>query len=389
MSYYYLFVCLGLFAVGDFLAVVTKARVSSVFTALILFLVGFMTGVIPADIIKQAGLSQVALWASSFLVFHMGTIINIKELAKEWRTIVLSIVAMVVVILSILLTIPFVGREAALVSIPVMKGGIIATQIITTEAMNRGLQMAAAFAALLYAIHKFVGTPIASFCGVKEAEAVLKEYREGKLSSVESEEEKEEEEKQPRYVHLGLNKFFTEYTCLAITAFFAWISVVLDKSTGINYSIWCLLLGATVGYFELVPPRILDQAKTSGFMNMVVFAAIIPSMAKISLHQLMMLSYQMVIIFVATLIATYLCFYFLPFWKIVGSRNLAIGITMANMIGFPATWLVVNEVASTVAANQTEKNIILKRLMPAYVVAGFATVTTLSIVIAGITVKFL
>ena len=95
MSYYYLFVCLGLFAIGDFLAVITKARMSSVFTALILFLIGFITGVLPADIIKQAGLSQVALWANAFMVFHMGTLINIKELAKEWRTVALSLVAMI------------------------------------------------------------------------------------------------------------------------------------------------------------------------------------------------------------------------------------------------------------------------------------------------------
>jgi len=389
MSYYYLFVCLGLFAIGDFLAVITKARMSSVFTALILFLIGFITGVLPADIIKQAGLSQVALWANAFMVFHMGTLINIKELAKEWRTVALSLVAMAVVILSILAAIPLIGRDAALVSIPVMKGGIIATQIITTEAMNRGLQMAAAFAALLYAIHKFVGTPIASFCGVKEANAILKEYRAGKLNNAAMSDNEDSKETQPLYMRLGLNKFFTEYTCLAITAFFAWISISLGKTTGINYSIWCLILGATIEYFELIPSRILDRAKTSGFMNMVVFAAIIPAMAKVSLPQLVTLSYQMIVIFAVTLMATYLCFYILPFWKIVGSKNLAIGITMANMIGFPATWLVVNEVASAVAANETEKNIVLKKLMPAYVVAGFATVTTLSIIIAGITVKFL
>ena len=40
---YSLFVCLGIFAIGDILAVATKARLSSVFVALMLFLVGFLT----------------------------------------------------------------------------------------------------------------------------------------------------------------------------------------------------------------------------------------------------------------------------------------------------------------------------------------------------------
>ena len=388
MSYYYLFIVMGLFAVGDILAILTNARMSSVFTALLLFLIGFMTNLIPANIIQQAGLSQIAIWATSFLVFHMGTLVNLRELIKEWRTVALSIVAMIVVIISILCTIPLIGKEAAIVSIPVMKGGIIATQIITTDALNKGMTMAAAFAALVYAIHKFVGTPIASYCGVKEAEAILEKFRAGKLV-VAKENAVVPQTVKPRYVRMGIEKFFTEYTCLAVTAFFAWLSVLLDQATGLNYSIYALLLGATISYFELVPAKILDRAKTSGFMNLVVFAAIIPAMAKISLSELAILSYQMVIVFAVTLATTYLCFYFLPLWKIVGSRNLAIGITMANMIGFPATWLVVNEVATTVAKTEEEREVVLKNLMPSYVIAGFATVTTLSIVIAGIAVKYL
>jgi len=393
MNYFYLFVCLALFGIGDFLAVVTKARVSSVFAALLMFLFGFMSGLLPANVIDLAGLSQIAKWASAFLVFHMGTMINLRELVREWRTVLLSVIAMIATILAILACIPLVGREAAVVAIPVMKGGLIATQIITNAAMAKGLQLAAAFAALVYAIHKFVGTPIASYCGVKEAEKILKEYREGKVSLENIGTAKQApgggEVKKPLYVRLNLDRFYTDYFCLAVTAFFAWVSILLEQATGLSYSIWVLLLGGTVTYFEVVPPKILDRAKTSGFMSMVVFASIIPSMAGIYMKDLLVLFYQMAVIFTATLLSTYLCFYFLPLWKIVGSRNLAIGITMANMIGFPATWLVANEIAATVATNEEEKAIIMKTIMPTYVIAGFATVTTLSIVIAGVFEKFL
>jgi hypothetical protein len=393
MGYFYLFVCLALFGIGDFLAVITKARVSSVFAALLMFLFGFMSGLLPANIIDLAGLSQVAKWASAFLVFHMGTLINLRELAREWRTVLLSVIAMITTILAILACIPFVGREAAVVAIPVMKGGVIATQIITTAALAKGLQMAAAFAALVYAIHKFVGTPIASYCGVKEAEKILKKYREDQLLPEQSAGAQQTaaavEVQKPLYVRRGWEKYFTEYMCLAVTALFAWVAVLLEKATGLSYSIWVLLLGATVAYYEVVPPKILDRAKTSGFMSMVIFASIIPSMAGIYMKDLVVLAYQMVVIFTATLISTYLCFYLLPLWKIVGSRNMAIGITMANMIGFPATWLVANEIAATVSTNEKEKEIIMKTIMPAYVIAGFATVTTLSIVIAGIFEKLL
>lgn len=52
--YWYLFICLLFFGIGDFLGVVTKAKVSAVFVSLMLFLIAFMAGWIPPDIIKEA-----------------------------------------------------------------------------------------------------------------------------------------------------------------------------------------------------------------------------------------------------------------------------------------------------------------------------------------------
>lgn len=65
----YLFIVLAIFGIGDFLEVFTKAKLSSVFVVMILFLIGFMTGILPADIIEQAGLSQIGKWSIGFIVF--------------------------------------------------------------------------------------------------------------------------------------------------------------------------------------------------------------------------------------------------------------------------------------------------------------------------------
>lgn len=73
MSFFGLFLCLAVFAIGDILGVGTRAKLSSVFVALMLFLIGFLTGIFPKNIIDQAGLSQIAKWASPFIIFHMGT----------------------------------------------------------------------------------------------------------------------------------------------------------------------------------------------------------------------------------------------------------------------------------------------------------------------------
>ena len=383
---YSLFICLGIFAIGDVLAVATKARLSSVFVALMLFLVGFLTGVIPKDIIAQARLTEIASWASVFIVFHMGTTINLGELMREWRTVVMSCFAMVVAVISVVAVIPLVGKEAAIVSIPVVNGGIIATQIMVEAAAAKGMVLAAALGTIVYAIQKFVGTPPASYFGIKEAELVLADFRKKKAEGVAAsahEAGKESNQKKTIYDTYGLDKYFTHFTCLGVTAFFAWVAYWLAKQTNVNYSIWALLLGALVGRLNLVPPKILDKGRAVGLLNMAIFAGIIPSLGKINVADLSTLAWQTIVVFAAVLIGTFIFMYLLPTWKFIGSRNLSVGIAMAQLLGFPATYLIANEVATAVAKDEEEREVVLKRIMPAYVVAGLASVTTLSIVVAG------
>jgi len=109
--YWYLFICLLFFGIGDFLGVVTKAKVSAVFVSLMLFLIAFMAGWIPPDVIKKAGLDQIAKWSVILLVFSMGTTINMRELIAEWRTVVTALLAMGVIMLGAFLMMPFIGYE--------------------------------------------------------------------------------------------------------------------------------------------------------------------------------------------------------------------------------------------------------------------------------------
>lgn len=389
MSFFYLFVCLALFAIGDMLGVFTKAKMSSVFVALMLFLVGFLTGILPADIIEQAGLTQISKWASTYIVFHMGTKINFKQLVQEWRTVVVSMIAMVVAVISLFAVTPIIGKEAAIVSIPIINGGLIATQIMTEAAMAKGLTLAAALGTIVYAVQKFVGTPPASFHGLKEAEKMLVEFRAGKAASTNNAAKDNKADDSKVLFYKKYEKYFTDFVCLGVSGLFAWFSQLLGTVTPINYSIWALILGAVVGGIGLIPANILEKGKASGLLQMAIFASIIPSIAKISIADLASLSWQTIVVFAACMIGIYVFMYFLPTWKICGSRDLSVGIAMAQLLGFPATYLIANEIATAVAQTQEEKDHVLSRIMPAYVVAGFVSVTSVSIIIAGLLVPFL
>ena len=139
-------VVMVLFAVGDVVAKLTKARISSVFATLMLFLVLFVTGVLPADIIEKAGLSAASSWSVPMLLFAMGSMINLRQFMDEWRTVVTCWFGMLAVIIGVSLTIPIIGKEMALSAIPVVNGALPATQIMTEAATKAGYPLAAALA---------------------------------------------------------------------------------------------------------------------------------------------------------------------------------------------------------------------------------------------------
>ncbi len=382
--FFYLFITLLFFGIGDFLGVLTKAKVSSVFVSLLLFLVCFMTGIIPADTIKLAGLSEIGSWSALFIIFSMGTSINLREFISEWRTVVTAVLSMLVVMASAVIMIPLVGYNETIVSVPIINGGIVATQIMTTAAMEKGLTLAAALGTIVYAVQKFFGTPFASYFGIREARWVVEELRRtGKAPVLPGAAAPEDSKaKGPNFFERH-KKYYGNFVSLAICGLFAWFAFMLGKLTGLSATIWALILGTVVCATGTVPKNILKHSNSSGIFNVAIFATIIPSLAKIRFEDLFVLGYATIVLFVITFAVLLLCFYVLPLWKILGSRNLALGVAAGQLLGFPATYLIVNEITNAVGETDAERQAINDHLMPKYLVSGFATVTSISVIIAG------
>ena len=387
--FFYLFICILFFGIGDFLSVVTTANVSSVFVSLLLFLLAFMSGIIPPDIIKQAGLADFGKWAILFIVFSLGTTINLRELIEEWRTLATSLIAMLLIVVGGLLLIPVLGKNEVLVSVPIVNGGIVATQIMTTAAMEHGLTLAAALGTIVYAVQKFFGTPFASHFGIREAESVIEEYRRTGVNRYHKEQKSKDGKAVPQNFFERNKKYYGVFVSLTIVAFFAWVAFAIGKLTHVSAPIWALLLGVLTATVGIVPKNILFHAKSLGIFNVACFATIIPSLAKIHPQDLIGLGFNTIVIFAAVFVILYVAFGLLPLWKILGSKNIALAVSVCQLLGFPATYLIANEVAKAVGKNDEEREVILDAILPKYLVAGFATVSSLSILIAGFLVPFI
>lgn len=397
-----LFAVLLVFAIGDMVGVITKARISSIFVIMMGFLVLFMAHIYPADVVKRAGLQQIAGIGLSFLLVNMGTTADIATLKREWKTVVTAIIGMVAAALGCLVCLPLIGKEFVVTAIPVVNGGIVACRTMVAAATDANLPVCAALAAFIYATQKFVGTLPAANFGLMFADEFLADIRakhaaDPNYSWYEENAgaDKEENAIQKKVALFWENhkKYYTIFICLGIGAFCIWISSVLAKFTGkfgINVTIWCMLTGIILRNCGLVPGNVLrDFAKANGFFSFVSMCAIVPALAKVDFSNIAQIGFAALACFVGTVVFIGIVFWFTPAWKICGSKPLAIGISMCQMLGYPGTELTATEVIVAKCKTDEEKDALTAKLNTAYVISGFTSVSLLSIVVASFLAKML
>lgn len=384
-----LFIILLVFAFGDFIGVITKARVSSMFVIMATFLVLFMTQAIPADICTTANLTYVTKIGLQFLLVDMGSSVGLAELKKEWRTVVTATIALLLAVAGCALAMPIIGREAALVSMPVIAGGVVAANTMVTAAEGIGLPACAALATFIYATQKLVATLPASNGGIQYANQLVEEYRKQDHSADAVKSETTETKLLFWQKH---KQFYSNFVCLAIAATIAFLAYLLGEVTNgwIGQSLWSMILGIVARNLGLVPGHFLrDTSRSTGFFNFLTMVTMIPSLAKINLAQIPVIGFNALMIFIFAMVVLVVAFRFTPMWKVCGSKSLALGIAMCQMIGYPGTQLIADEIANAVGATDAERDYISEKLGTAYVIAGFTTVTLLSVVLANFVSKIL
>ena len=380
-------IVLIVFALGDIVGKITKGKLSGMMVVMLLFLVGFLTKLIPADIIDQGGLTALSKLAIAMVLFNMGTTLNVKQLIEEWRTVLMAALCMLASCVVMLLVSPIIGFDTVLVGMPVINGAAMATSLMASAAAEKGLATAAALCAVIYSVQKFVGAPIASAMGIRYGKKLLKAYRENPAQF------KKQETGNGASAKVSFadkhKEWYSANVMMALVAAGSWVAHILGDLTPINYSIWALLLGVACAASGLVPTKPLQKSNSYGLMMVAVFGSIIPSLAKVSLSDLGTMAFQTIVLFVAALIGVALVGWVLPPWKLVGDKDLAVGIGVEQFLGFPSNVVICREVGDAVGETPEEKAFIEDTLNVPYVVGGITVITVLSTMLAGFVINML
>ena len=390
------FVVLLIFGVGDMIATKTKAIVSMLFVASVVFMAGFWTGLFPSTMFDDSTLLAVSGVLVCMLLVNMGTTIKLRDFADQWKTVVVAAVCCVAISLGIY----FIGgliidRNYAIVGAPILSGGVVATLTMQEEANNLGLPDLAIFATLVMVAQGFVGYPVASLCLRGEAKRIRKLVETGaELKGVTATVSSGNAPAKKRLIpylpdrYNGPNIIMAKVALVGwlATIFATWISGVLNFN--VSNLIIALIFGVLckeLGFLEDSP---MKKAGADGFMLVVVTLSIFTNLAQSTPDIVGGMLWPLLVVVVTGSVT------FIVLGTLVGkifglSWQMSCAIGSTCLFGFPGTYIVTNEVVNAIAADDKEKQLMLDHMMPKMLIAGMVTVSITSVLIASYMINLL
>jgi hypothetical protein len=381
---------LGLVAIGEIVSVLTRARVPMLLIAILGFLVLIWTGVFPKNIVETSTFSQIGVLMTGPLVVHLGTLIPLSLMIKQYKAVLIALGGTVVAICLVLPIISMLfSYQTAVAGMGPIVGGIVAFIVTSDRLKELGFENLVAIPALVLAVHKLFGMPVASYFLRKYA-IILRD----KMDFADSKKYVAAALEMPLHGHSPKVKpkkkyeFNTANVLLFKLFLGASIAAVIGNYTGVSSTIWCLIIGVIGTRFKFYDENIMDKAKASSIAVLGTIFIVIASMSTVSFIQFLHFIPQVLsIIIIGQIGIVGGGFIFSKLFKIHPYKGMSMSLT--SMFGFPADYILCQEVSRSVGRTEEEQQTLLNELSPPMLIAGFSTVTVASVIIASFLVKTL
>ncbi|MBG9550055.1 hypothetical protein ACOSZF_15180 [Cytobacillus firmus] len=387
--------------IGDLVAVRTKAWVPSIFVCAVLFLAGYWT-FFPQNIVALAGVPPVvATMMMYLLITNMGTLLSIKELKNQWKTIVIALSGILGIIAILLGIGTFIfGFKTVVVAIPPLVGGVVSALIMSEGAKEAGLASLSVFAIVIYVMQGFAGYPLTSIVLKKEGKRLLKQYRSGQLAYKAQGPAAEEtaaasmtvskpELKLFRNLPEKYNTDFFKFLRLAVVSYLAYLtSTLLAPVASVSPFVLCLLFGVIATSIGFLEKQVLQKANGFGFAIMALMLFIFDGLKQATPGMMLEIIYPLAGTIILGVIGMYI-FSFIAGKILKVSKEMAFAVSLTALYGFPADYIITNEVIKALTEDEKEREMLTSNMLPPMLVGGFITVTIVSVVLAGIFVGLL
>lgn len=378
-------------ALGEAVSKKSKGRIPSLLIVAICFLTGYWT-IFPKDILNISMVMSVRTITMSVILLQVGAMFSLHELKKEWRAVIITLLSVAgVIVFAGIAGALFFDVNTALVAIPPLTGGGIATIIMSDAAAAQGLTELAMLSSIIYIMQGFVGFPLTSYMLRRAGRKLLTGYRSGAALLQETkEEQKPEKAKKSRRTLNDMvpEKYKVPSYYLAKLAILAIVAVLLESITGLNVSLTMIVVGVLAAHFGILEKDPLKKANSFGILMLCLTASFMRYFADASPQQVfsLILPVAAFLLFATAGIALFS----IPLGKKIGYPiELSVAIGLNCFLGFPYNFVITNEVIASLAENQGESDYLDGILMPKMIIGSIVAVSMVSAVIASVLVPFL
>ena len=389
-------ICAVAFVIGEVVSTLTKAWVPSVFVTAVVML-GFYWVAIPMDakyanVVTTSGLipfgSTIGIY---LLITHMGTVISIKQLVEQWKTIVVCLLGLVGMCAACLVLCPlFMDRSFVIAGLPPLTGGIVAAntmmeaakkaaELASDPAVKASLETAAVFAIAMYCVQGFAGYPLT----VAEKMESKEITEDGQLASVAAAPKKKLIPELPA-------KWNTTVVMLGKLGLIAWIATLLGQIVipGLNMTIsgavYALVLGVIATALGFLETDTLHKTNSYGIIMFALMMYIFDGLKTCTPEMLGSIIVPMVGLIVVG-VAGMAIFVFVGAKILKLSFPLALATALTALYGFPPNAIITESTCDALSkGNAEEKEYLMGKMFAPMIVGGFTTVTITSVIIAGI-----
>ena len=388
-------VVMAVWTVSDWVAKKTKSLLSSLFVASIIFLIGFMTGIFPEDLLQSSSLLGLAGAVVGMIIVHLGTMISLDDFKKQWKTLLIGIATVIGIGVLLLVAAMIFGgtgrsvddygnlianaRDFVIAGTGAISGGTISVLIVQEAALGVGLTAVAAFPVLIAALQGLIGFPLTSIILRREAARLKDEYRAGRLKApAPIEEGKASEGMLPSFLRT------TPGTLLSVGAVVLVAIGINNLTNGVlNTFVMALIFGIALRTTGVFKPSVLTGIDSFGLMMLAIMIMVFGPLATLKPADLAALAFPLLIAFVFGVLG--IVIFSAVVGKLLGySVPMSIAIGLTSLYGFPGTMILSQEAAKGAGETPEEVAAIEGSILPKMIVAGFSTVTITSVVVTSI-----
>ena len=381
------------YVIGEWVADLSKAWIPSVLVTAILFLIGYWT-VFLATLNDDTGLASFAGTIGVLMfITHIGTVISLKQLIEQWKTVVVCLVGLAGMVALCWFICPLIMEKTLVIAgLPPLTGGIVAALTMQKAATAAGLKEAAVFAIAMYSVQGLAGYPITALCLHAEGKRLIKEWRSGELDLSEAEIAKmktiglstigdDSDIKKP--IPPIPAKFNTPVLIIGKVALSVWISSLVGQLIPqIPTIVWCLIISVILTRLGFLDTSSLSRANTYTIFMFAAMLSVFSGLKDCTPHMLKTLIGPMLIMIIIGVVGMAIAaFVIAKIFKMSFPLALANGLTA--LYGFPCDAIITESTCNSLTEDPDERGYLMSKMFPSMVVGGFVTVTITSVIFAG------